>query len=74
MSLVQCGSGKINTRFSEMYSPTFYDTDNLDDLSYHYYRKAEQLKMFGLARKILTGSITGYDIEENPEEYKSIVD
>lgn len=46
MALVQYRSEKIDTRFGKMYSPTFYDTDDLDDLSYHYYRKAESLKKY----------------------------
>lgn len=74
MALVQYGSEKIDTRFGKMYSPTFYDTDDLDDLSYHYYRKAESLKNIWLAKKILTGIISGRDIEENPEKYSSIID
>ena len=52
MALVQYGSEKIDIRFGKMYSQTFYDTDDLDDL-FLYYRKSESLKNIWLAKKYL---------------------
>lgn len=52
----------------------YVDTDDLDQLSYHYYVKAERLKKFVVSRAILLGRITGEDIEKNPEDYKDLID
>lgn len=55
------------------YRTAYYDTDDLDDLSYHYYRRAEKLELYDLKRKLLTGKLTGDEIEANPGKYKDIL-
>lgn len=70
MALVRCRTTSKYGRTVE----TYIDTDDLDDLSYHYYRKAQKLNLVMLARLILRGSITGSEIEDNPEKYKEIID
>lgn len=75
MALIRCGMECVAGRFgANVLTPVYYDTDDLDQLSYHYYRKAESLKMHGLARQILRRKITGFEIENNPEKYKDIID
>ena len=49
------------------------DTDDLDQAEYHYYRKAEGQKRWGLADAILKGRVTAKDIETN-EKYADFRD
>ena len=70
MALVRCRTTSKYGRPIESY----IDTDDLDDLSYYYYRKAQKLNFVMLARQILRGSITGSEIENNQEKYKEIID
>lgn len=73
MALVRHGMTHTETRFGERLSPVYYDTDDLDNLSYHYYTKAQSLKIYGLANRLLRGEITGSEIENNPGKYKDII-
>ena len=62
MALVCIGCEKGN-----MDLPIYKDTDDLADLEYHYYRKAERLGRNGTARRILVGSLSGQKIESDSD-------
>lgn len=70
MALVQSGSVKINGRNY----PVSYDTDDLDQLSYHYYRRAQKLGMWNVESALLHRRITGEYIESHPEKYGDLID
>ena len=70
MALVPCGE---SVRVAGQNVPVLRDADDLDDLSYHYYRKAEKLGKTLTKLAIINGRLTGEDIESNPERYAELL-
>jgi hypothetical protein len=70
MALVPCGEF---TKIGRDRVPVLRDTDDLDDLSYYYYRKAEKRRKTATKLKIINGILTGEEIEANPEKYEELM-
>ena len=45
--------------------PISYDTDDLEQIEYYYFRKAESLNEHSVARDILCHKLTAHEIENN---------
>lgn len=70
MALVPCGEF---TKIGIERFPVLRDTDDLDDLSYFYYRKAEKLGKKVMQHKIINGILTGEEIAANQEKYAELM-
>lgn len=70
MALVPCGEF---VKIGRDKVPVLRDTDDLDGLSYCYYRKAEKLGKTLIKLKIINGILTGEEIEANPDRYADLI-
>ena len=51
----------------QVHEGIYRDTDELEQAEYHYFRKAESMGRWDVAKRILSKYLTAEEIDTNPE-------